>query len=154
MKTIVKIGLGIVLGFVLLIGGCAALIGGAASEVDKQMKEEAKESTSGKQSVASSDDKKSAAKNVIGNWTIENFNSIKFTEEYGSFATIPLKVRNSSDEADSPWFDIRLTDKRGDLVAEFTCIGNEFEPGQGGTVDCSTLDDFGPFKDWEIKDAF
>jgi hypothetical protein len=34
MKTIVKIGLGIVFGFVLLAGGCAALVGGAMSASD------------------------------------------------------------------------------------------------------------------------
>lgn len=31
MKTIIKIGLGIVFGFILLIGGCAAIVGGVMS---------------------------------------------------------------------------------------------------------------------------
>lgn len=35
MKTIVKIALGIILAVVLLVAGCAALIGGAANEVQK-----------------------------------------------------------------------------------------------------------------------
>jgi hypothetical protein len=35
MKTVLKITLGIILGFTVLIGGCAALIGGAVNEVQK-----------------------------------------------------------------------------------------------------------------------
>jgi len=37
MKTTSKIALGIVLGFVLLIGSCAAIVGGAAGEIDKEV---------------------------------------------------------------------------------------------------------------------
>ncbi len=36
MKTVLKITLGILLASVLLIGGCVALIGGAANEVQKE----------------------------------------------------------------------------------------------------------------------
>ena len=154
MKTVGKIVLGIVIAAVLLIGGCAALIGGVASSVDEEMKKEAKESTTGKQSGDGSSASSGSAKNVVGNWTIENMKAVKFTEEYGSFKTIKLKVRNNTEEADSPWFEIRLTDAQGDLVATFDCIGDEFEPGQGGNVDCSTLDDYAKFKSWELKDAF
>jgi hypothetical protein len=35
MKTVVKVTLGILLAFVVLIGGCVALVGGAANEVQK-----------------------------------------------------------------------------------------------------------------------
>jgi len=35
MKTVVKVTLGILLAFVILIGGCVALIGGAANEVQE-----------------------------------------------------------------------------------------------------------------------
>lgn len=40
MKTILKITLGIVLASVLLVGGCAVLIGGAATEVSKEIDRE------------------------------------------------------------------------------------------------------------------
>lgn len=36
MKTVLKIALGIILGFTVLIVGCVALIGGAANEVVKE----------------------------------------------------------------------------------------------------------------------
>jgi hypothetical protein len=36
MKTIVKIALGLVLGAVLLVGGCAAIIGAGVEEVESQ----------------------------------------------------------------------------------------------------------------------
>jgi len=42
MKTVVKIVLGILIAVVLLIAGCVALIGGAANEVDKGIKEDQK----------------------------------------------------------------------------------------------------------------
>lgn len=37
MKTVGKIALGIILASVLLIGGCVALLGGAANEVSKEL---------------------------------------------------------------------------------------------------------------------
>lgn len=40
MKTIAKIVLGILIASVLLIGGCVALIGGAANEVSKEIDKE------------------------------------------------------------------------------------------------------------------
>ena len=117
------------------------------------------EASSGKQSSgkggrsSSESAKKSNDPSVVGNWKIENMKQIKFAEEYGMFATVSLKVRNVSDDADTPWLAIRLTDKKGDLIAEYDCIGDEYEPGQGGTVRCSSLDDYAPFADWEIKNA-
>lgn len=39
MKTTLKIGLGIALGGVLLIGGCIALIGSAANDASKSLNE-------------------------------------------------------------------------------------------------------------------
>lgn len=36
MKTVLKVALGILLACVILIGGCAALIGGAANEVQEE----------------------------------------------------------------------------------------------------------------------
>lgn len=41
MKTVMKVAAGILLAAVLLIGGCAALIGGAATEVQKESDEAA-----------------------------------------------------------------------------------------------------------------
>ena len=147
-----KVILGVVIGGVLLIGGCMAIVGGAANEVAKEM-DKSSEASSGKQSSDGSSNAKSNDPSVVGNWKIENMKQIKFAEEYGMFATVSLKVRNVSDDADTPWLAIRLTDKKGDLVAEFDCIGDEYEPGQGGTVRCSSLDDYAPFAEWEVKNA-
>jgi len=146
-----KVILGVVIGGVLLIGGCMAIVGGAANEVAKEM-DKSSEASSGKQSSDGSN-AKSNDPSVVGNWKIENMKQIKFAEEYGMFATVSLKVRNVSDDADTPWLAIRLTDKKGDLIAEYDCIGDEYEPGQGGTVRCSSLDDYAPFAEWEVKNA-
>lgn len=43
MKTVFKVVLGVLIGGLLLIGGCVALIGGAANEVDKELDKEQNE---------------------------------------------------------------------------------------------------------------
>lgn len=67
MKTIIKIGLGVCLGFVLLIGGCAAVIGSAmdsgtdnddktfAERKSEDRKSEAKAAEKGTEAVAEAD---------------------------------------------------------------------------------------------------
>lgn len=115
------------------------------------------EESSGRQGGKGSSAKANKAKadpSVIGNWKIENFKTLQFGEQYDMFKSVKLNVRNVSDETDSPWLEIRLTNKKGDLVASYDCIGDEYEPGQGGPLDCSSLDDFAPFTEWEIKNAF
>jgi hypothetical protein len=53
MKTILKITAGILLAGCVMIGGCVALVGGAASEVDNQMQKEANRSAITKVQLAS-----------------------------------------------------------------------------------------------------
>jgi len=137
---------------IALVGMLALTLGGCA--LPEEDASTGKQGSSGSESKGG---KKQAAKpndpSVVGNWKIENMKSLRFTEEYGMFKSVDLKVRNVSDEPDTPWFEIRLTNKAGDLVASYDCIGDEYEPKQGGTVDCSSFDDFGPFADWELKNA-
>lgn len=99
-----------------------------------------------------SGDAKGDAKGDVGNWDI--LNEPKFGKEFGTFKTVDLKVKNVSDEDDEPWLEIRLTNKAGDLVATFDCIGDTVEPGQSTTLDCTSLDDYAAFDDYEIKNAF
>ncbi len=151
MGTVLKIVLGIVLSAILLVGGCAVIVGGAANEVAKDQAKSDSESVGGSSSKTAD---KVTEEGVIGNWKISNMDQLKFTEEFGYFKSVDLKIRNVSKEADSPWLEIRLTNKKKDLVATYTCIGDEYEPGQGGTLGCSSTDKFGPFTDWEIKNQF
>lgn len=93
-----------------------------------------------------------SAKGDVGNWDIVG--EPNFGKEFGMFKNVKLTVKNVSDSDDEPWLEIRLTNKGGDLVTTFDCIGDTVEPGQKTTLDCSSLDDYAPFSDYEIKNAF
>lgn len=94
-----------------------------------------------------------SSKGDVGNWKIVT-KKVNFPEEYGMFGTVKLKVKNVSDSEDEPWLEIRLTNKKGDLVTTYDCIGQSVEAGQRTTLECSSLDDYAPFSDYEIKNAF
>ncbi|QNN53182.1 hypothetical protein [Nocardioides mesophilus] len=91
------------------------------------------------------------AGNTVGNWTI--LNKPKFGQEYGMFKSVDLRVQNTSDSEDDPWLEIRLTNGN-DLVTTFDCIGQTVRPGETTTLECSSLDDFRKFTDYEILNAF
>lgn len=107
---------------------------------------------SGEDDGSKSGDAQGGAKGEIGNWDI--LNEPRFGKEFGMFKTVNLKVKNVSDEEDEPWLEIRLTNKKGDLVATFNCVGDTLEPGQTTTLECGSTDDYAPFADYEIKNAF
>ena len=92
------------------------------------------------------------AGNVIGNWTILTKHP-KFGQEYGTFKDVKIDVKNTSDSEDQPWLEIRLT-KGNRLVTTFDCMGDTVRPGEITTLDCSSLDDYGTWTKYEIKNAF
>lgn len=92
------------------------------------------------------------AGNVIGNWAILTKHP-KFGEAYGMFDSVKIDVKNISDSEDEPWLEIRLT-KGNRLVTTFDCIGQTVRPGEVTTLDCSSMDDYAPWTDYEIKNAF
>jgi hypothetical protein len=94
-----------------------------------------------------------SAKGEVGNWDILTARP-EFKKEFGMFSTVKLKVKNVSGSEDEPWLEIRLTNKAGDLVTTYDCIGDTVEAGQSTTLECSSLDDWAPFTDYEIKNAF
>ncbi|GAA4803306.1 FxLYD domain-containing protein [Nocardioides caeni] len=106
----------------------------------------------GEESTGKKDAGESAA-GEVGNWDIVTDPVFK-KDSLGTFATTKIKVKNVSDDNDTPWFEIRLTDKAGDLVATYDCIGDEVEPGQQAQIECISTDEFAQFKDYEIKNAF
>ena len=88
----------------------------------------------------------------VGKWGI--LNEPQFGQEFGMFKSVKLEVRNVSDSDDEPWLEIRLTNKKGDLVTTYDCIGETVEPGQKTTLDCSSLDDYAEWSDYKIQNAF
>lgn len=100
----------------------------------------------------SKDEKGGGGSGEVGNWDI--LTKPQFGQQYGMFDTVKIKVKNVSDSEDEPWLEIRLTNKKGDLVTTFDCIGRTVEPGQTTTLECSSLDDYAAFTDYEIRNAF
>lgn len=110
--------------------------------------------STGKQTDSSSEEKTDAAKdkNTIGNWKLLNKPKIK-KGQFGTFANVKLKVRNISDSEDEPWLEIRVT--RGkNLVTTFDCIGRTIRPDETTTLDCSSMDNYKKWTEYEVKNAF
>lgn len=130
-----------------------ACSGSVSTDEDKDSvggsKDDKASSQEGKKGKA---DKKKKSGNSVGNWDI--LSKPQFKEQYGTFGEVKLKVRNNSDSEDEPWLSIRLTNKKGDLVTEYDCIGRTVEPGQTTTLSCTSLDDYAPWSDYEIQNAF
>jgi hypothetical protein len=122
-----------------------ALIGVPAFAMMACAPVDADEETAGKHKAGD------GAPGEVGNWNI--LNEPKFGKQYGMFDTVKIDVKNVSASEDEPWLEIRLTNKAGDLVTTFDCLGDTVEPGQKTTLKCSSFDDYAPFADYEIKNA-
>ncbi|GAA3820419.1 hypothetical protein [Nocardioides panacisoli] len=106
---------------------------------------------SDEESTGKQKDSSKSAPGDVGNWDI--LNKPTFGTEYGTWKIVDLKVKNVSKEDDEPWLEIRLTNKKNDLVATFDCVGNTVNPGQTTTLQCSSMDKVAPYTDYEIKNA-
>lgn len=163
LRNVILVGLGVM---ILLFGGCMALIAGTANEIDKAIEESesiTSENDTDSDTVTGGGDSgpgapepgknkvKAAPGQVIGNWKILNKPQIK--QEYGMFGTADLEVENISDSEDEPWLEIRLTNGRN-LVTTFDCIGRTIRPGERAVLECTSMDDYRPWKQMEILNAF
>jgi hypothetical protein len=140
--TVRNVLLGIVLLFVLLIGGCFALVGTAANEVGKSIdKSIAEEEANDKPTdvtlgTAFTHD----GYEVADGWTLEK-------DEFGDSATIKnINVTNTKEDEYSSsggrtaLLTFRLYQGKNNL-AEITCNGKELQVGESGSMDCYSTDD-------------
>lgn len=136
---------------VLLIGGCVALIGGAANEVsksiDKSIADEAandkpKEVTEGK--AFEHDDYA-----VDAGWKVEK-------QEFGGVTITGARVTNNADgEGRSAFLTFTFYNGKENL-AEVTCTSNDLQTGESSKLDCSSLESEFPtgYKTIKVADAF
>lgn len=136
---------------VLFVGGCLALIGGAANEVsksiDKSIAEEAandkpKDVTEGK--AFTHDDYA-----VDAGWKVEK-------AEFGGGVTITnARVTNNAEEGRSAWLTFTFYNGKENL-AEVSCTSNELQKGESSKLDCSSLSDEPAtgYKTIKVADAF
>lgn len=136
--TFRNVMLGFIAALVLLVGGCMALIGSAANEVDKSIKaEEAKDAEPGgpDNPLTIEPGKKFS---VLGfdyaaGWKVG-------TDEIGDAEVTGLKVTNNRDEKDGAIVEIKFM-KGNEVVALVDCTTEQIAVGQTTSVDCLSADE-------------
>lgn len=130
MKTILKIAVGIILAVGLLAVGCVALIGGAANEIDKEIKEE--EANDKPKPVAAGAAFTHDDFDVAAGWKVA-------AEQFGGTTIKGLRVTNNADEARHAQLTFTFV-KGQENLGEIECSSNELQPGQSSRMDCFSFD--------------
>jgi hypothetical protein len=111
--------------FIAAVGGCMALVGGAANEVSKSLDEtEAKN--------APRDVKPGAAFTIgkhqtLAGWTVKN--------DGGMFA-VAGKVKNTSTSTSSSFIHFKFLSASGEVLGNVQCNSGDLEPGQTQALSC------------------
>lgn len=127
MKTVMKIALGVVLAFVLLIGGCMALIGGAANEIDKSIKED----------------------------TAAAMSDVKLTD-CGGYDVLDgpkakVQIKNSGDAVQDYYVEVTFYDKDENTLGTGNASIENLKPGKTWKGDVTSLDQVKPHVDFTCK---
>lgn len=167
--TVRNILLGLTLLFVLMLGGCIALIGGAANEVDKAIKESEKsqKADSGKSAgdtkaredepASSGPDNTTKTKNgplTWGNWQVVGEPQITQAPAGLDMFEVEMRVQNTGDAEDTGFFTVTIL-KGTTILGTADCnTPNEVAPGATVTANCVTFDDFVPgWNEVTVEDA-
>ena len=128
-----KILIGIIIGFVVIVGGCAALVGVGVSSVDNAIKEVEEES------VENDNKLQLMAKNI--NWEVKK----------GSYDTKIVGIfENTSDEVlDYVEFEYKLIDSNGTVIESSFTNETEIEPGEKRKIEILCIEN--DFDKYEIK---
>lgn len=144
--TVRNVLLILVLVFILFIGGCLALLGGAANEIDKAIKDEEandkpKEVAVGK--AFTHDDFE-----VDAGWKVAK-------DGLGGVNIEGLRTTNVADEARTALLTFRFY-KGSENLAEVECSSNKVQPEESSVLDCfSTSSEFPEGYDTvKVSDAF
>lgn len=128
-----KILIGIIIGFVVIIGGCAALVGAGVSSVDNAIKEVEQET------VETDAKLEEMAKNI--EWEIKK--DAYSTKIVGIF-------ENTSDEVlDYVEFEYKLMDSNGTVVENSFTNETQIEPGEKRKVEILCIEN--NFEKYDIK---
>ena len=128
-----KILIGIIIGFVVVIGGCAALVGVGVSSVDNAIKEVEQET------IENDNKLQEMAKDI--QWEVKR-------EEYST--KIVGIFQNTSDEIiDYVEFEYKLIDSDGTVIEQSFTNETEVEPGEKRKIEILCIED--DFDKYEIK---
>lgn len=128
-----KILIGIIIGFVVVVGGCTALIGAGVSSVDNAIKEVEQET------VKNDNKLQEMAKDI--KWEVKR-------DEYS--AKIVGTFENISDEVlDYVEFEYKLIDSDGTVIEKSFTNETDVEPGEKRKVEIFCLEN--NFDKYEIK---
>jgi hypothetical protein len=117
---------------VLFIGGCMALIGGAANEVSKSIDEHENQKGGSKNPITITEGKAFSIGDIdyLGGWKMKN-------DALDQAEIVGLKVKNNSDEAEYPEIEFRLW-RGSEELAEISCgLLKEVQPGTTAKISCS-----------------
>lgn len=131
--TVRNVLLGIALLFVLVIGGCLALVGGGVNEVDKAIKEDANKAGGTDNALTI---KEGEAFEVDGFKYAEGWS---IGQEFGLLAVKGLKVTNERGDKDSALVEIKLWDG-SEVLALSNCTSEPIAADTTTTIDCSSGD--------------
>ena len=134
-----KILIGIIIGFVVIIGGCAALFGAGVSSVDNAIKEVEKQTANADSKV------QEMAKNI--KWEVKK--DAYSTKIVGVF-------ENTSDEKiDYVEFEYKLIDSDGTVIESSFTNETEVSPGEKRKVEILCIEnDFEKFEVYAKSSAF
>lgn len=140
--TVRNVLLGLTAVFVLMIGGCVALLGGAANEIDKAIDEEA------------ANDKPTDVR-VGKKFTHDDYDvsaGWKVSREFGSITIKNMSVTNTQSESvaggsgRTALLTFRFYNGKENL-AEVECNSKEMQEGESSAMDCFSTDNY-PKKRW------
>ena len=128
-----KILIGVIIGFVVIVGGCAALIGAGVSSVDNAIKEVEQET------IVNDEKIQDIVKDI--NWEVKKDESS--TKIVGIF-------ENTSDETlDYVEFEYKLIDTDGTVIEKSFTNETDVEPGEKRKVEILCIEN--DFDKYEIK---
>jgi hypothetical protein len=147
--TVRNILLILVLMFVLGVGGCMALIAGAANEADKALKGEA--ANDRPTSIAAGKAFEHDGFALAGGWKVQ-------PERFGG-ATIKGLTVTLKDDQETPSRSALLTFRLYNgktVVSEIECSSNEMQQGETSGMDCISLDSkkIGKWDTIKVSDMF
>lgn len=136
--TVRNVLLGVIAGFVLLMGGCLALVGGAANEVGKSLEDaEKKDQEPGGPdnplTIAEGKEFSVSGFDYSAGWKVKG-------GEYGGLDITGLKVTNNRGEKDSALVEIKFM-QGSEVLSLADCTTEPVAPGQTTTLSCLSADD-------------
>jgi len=136
--TFRNVMLGIIAAFVLLVGGCLALLGGAANEIEKSVEaEQAKDSQPGGPdnplTIEPGEEFSVLGFDYGAGWSVSE-------DALGSPEITGLKVTNNRDEKDGAIVEIKFM-QGSEVLAVVDCSTEQINVGETTTLDCFSADE-------------